>query len=165
MKNILWDILTIIIGIVLILFPGETMDLCITIIGVLLMIAGISGIVFGIKGEGVYKVYTMGGAVASAVVGAICIIQPGIIKSILPLLMGIVILATGLLNITNAFAAKKAGASKWMISLLLAVITVIMGVLILVNLNGTADLLVTIIGIVFVYNGISMLIMKVLNKV
>jgi uncharacterized membrane protein HdeD (DUF308 family) len=79
--------------------------------------------------------------------------------------MGIIILITGLLNIVNAFSAKKAGASKWLVSLILAIITVICGVVILLNLNGTADLLVCIIGVVFVYNGVSMLIMKILNRV
>lgn len=164
MRNILWDILMIVIGVVLIMFPGTAMDVSIKVIGVLL-VAGATGVILGIKGQGAYQIYTMSGAVVSIVAGVVCLLQPGIIKSILPLVMGIVILATGILNIVNAFAAKRAGASKWLISLLLAIVTVIMGIVILLNLNGTADLLVSIIGFIFVYNGVSMLIMKILNRV
>jgi uncharacterized membrane protein HdeD (DUF308 family) len=165
MKNILWAILTIAVGVVLIMFPGTAIDITIKVIGAILVVAGVTGVVLAIRGQGAYQVYTMGGAVVSIVGGVICLVQPGIIKSILPLIMGIIILITGLLNIVNAFSAKKAGASKWLVSLILAIITVICGVVILLNLNGTADLLVCIIGVVFVYNGVSMLIMKILNRV
>ncbi len=165
MKAVLWDIITIAIGVVLILFPGETMDISIKVIGVILLVAGVAGVILGIKGKGAYVVYTMSGAVVAIIGGVVCLLQPQIIKSILPLIMGIVILATGLFNIFNAFSAKRAGASKWLISLFLALITVVCGVIILLNLNSAANLLVTIIGIIFVYNGVSMLIMKALNKV
>ena len=165
MKNILWDFLMIAIGVVLILFPGTAMDFCIKIIGILLLVAGAGGVILGLKGQGAYRVYTMSGAVITVVGGAVCLLQPQLIKTFLPLVMGIVILATGVLNIGNAFAAKRAGAARWLVSLILALVTVVLGVIILMNLNGTADLLVTIIGIVFVYNGISMLIMKIMNKV
>ena len=165
MKSILWDIISIAIGVVLILFPGEAMDISIKVIGAILLVAGVSGIILGIRGEGAYIAYTISGAVTAIVAGIVCFLQPQLIKSVLPLIMGVVILATGVFNIVNAFSAKKAGASRWLISLLLAVITVICGIVILLNLNGTANLLVTIIGIIFVYNGVSTLIMKFINRV
>lgn len=165
MKSILWDIISIAIGVVLILFPGEAMDVSIKVIGAILLVAGVFGVVLGIRGQGAYMAYTMSGAVTAIVAGVVCFLQPQLIKSVLPLVMGIVILATGVFNIVNAVNAKNAGASKWLISLFLAFITVICGVVILLNLNGTANLLVTIIGIIFVYNGVSTLIMKILNKV
>lgn len=165
MKSILWDIISIIIGIVLILFPGEAMDISINIIGIILLIAGIIGMIMGVRGQGVYTAYTMTGAVVAIVGGIVCLLQPQIIKSVLPLVMGLIILATGVFNIGNSFNAKRAGASRWIVSLILALITVICGVTILFNLNSAANLLVTIIGIIFVYNGVSTLIMKILNKV
>lgn len=165
MKSILWDIISIAIGIVLILFPGEAMDVSIKVIGAILLVAGVCGVVLGVRGQGAYIAYTMTGAVTAIVAGVVCFLQPQLIKSVLPLVMGIVILATGVFNIVNAVNAKNAGASKWLISLFLAFITVICGVVILLNLNGTANLLVTIIGIIFVYNGVSTLIMKILNRV
>ncbi|HBB59148.1 MAG TPA: hypothetical protein DCZ52_02595, partial [Lachnospiraceae bacterium] len=65
MKNILWDILMIAIGVVLIMFPGTAIDISIKVIGVILIVAGAAGVVLGIKGQGAYQVYTMGGAVVS----------------------------------------------------------------------------------------------------
>ena len=165
MRSIFWDIISIVIGVVLILFPGEAMDISIKAIGVILLIAGVSGIILAIKGQGDYMAYTMSGAVTAFVGGIVCLLQPQLIKSVLPLVMGIVILATGVFNIGNAFNAKNAGASRWMVSLILAFVTVICGVVILLNLNRAANLLVTIIGIIFVYNGVSTLIIKVLNRV
>ncbi len=165
MKNILWDIISIAIGVVLILFPGEAMDISIKVIGAILLAAGVCGIIMGIRAQGAYIAYTISGAVTAIVAGVVCFLYPQLIKSALPLIMGVVILATGIFNIANAFSAKKAGASKWAVSLILALITVICGIVILLNLNGTANLLVTIIGIIFVYNGVSMLIMKILNRV
>ncbi len=164
MKNILWDIISIIIGVVLILFPGEAMDISIKTIGVILLCAGIVGVIMGIRGQGIYVAYTMSGAVIAIVGGIVCLLQPQIVKSILPLIMGIIILATGVFNIGNSFNAKRAGASRWFVSLILALITVICGVVILLNLNSAANLLVTIIGIIFVYNGVSTLIVKIMNK-
>ncbi|MBR1524109.1 MAG: DUF308 domain-containing protein [Lachnospiraceae bacterium] len=165
MKNLLWDILMILIGIALIMFPGQAMDITIEVIGVILLVAGVAGVFLGFRGQGAYQVYTMGGAVISIVAGIVCLIHPQLIERFLPLVMGVVILITGLFNIINAINAKRAGASKWIVSLILALITVVLGVVILMNLDGTANLLVTIIGIVFVYNGFSTLIMKILNRV
>ena len=49
MKNILWDILMIDIGVVLIMFPGTAIDISIKVIGVILIVAGAAGVVLGIK--------------------------------------------------------------------------------------------------------------------
>lgn len=165
MRSILWDIISIVIGVVLILFPGEAMDLSLKVIGVILLVAGVSGIILGIKSQGAYIAYTMSGAVTAIVAGIVCLLQPQLIKSVLPLIMGIIILATGVFNIVNSINAKNAGASRWVASLVLALITVICGIVILFNLNQAANLLVTIIGIIFVYNGVSTLIIKILNRV
>ncbi len=165
MRSILWDIISIVIGVVLILFPGEAMDLSLKVIGVVLLVAGVSGIILGIKSQGAYIAYTMSGAVTAIVAGIVCLLQPQLIKSVLPLILGIIILATGVFNIVNSINAKNAGASRWVASLVLALITVICGIVILFNLNQAANLLVTIIGIIFVYNGVSTLIIKILNRV
>lgn len=165
MRSILWDIISIVIGVVLILFPGEAMDLSLKVIGVVLLVAGVSGIILGIKSQGAYIAYTLSGAVTAIVAGIVCLLQPQLIKSVLPLIMGIIILATGVFNIVNSINAKNAGASRWVASLVLALITVICGIVILFNLNQAANLLVTIIGIIFVYNGVSTLIIKILNRV
>ncbi len=165
MRSILWDIISIVIGVVLILFPGEAMDLSLKVIGVVLLVAGVSGIILGIKSQGAYIAYTLSGAVTAIVAGIVCLLQPQLIKSVLPLIMGIIILATGVFNIVNSINAKNAGASRWVASLVLAMITVICGIVILFNLNQAANLLVTIIGIIFVYNGVSTLIIKILNRV
>ncbi|MCR5238253.1 MAG: DUF308 domain-containing protein [Lachnospiraceae bacterium] len=165
MRSILWDIISIVIGVVLILFPGEAMDISLKVIGVVLLVAGVSGIILGIKSQGAYIAYTMSGAVTAIVAGIVCLLQPQLIKSVLPLIMGIIILATGVFNIVNSINAKNAGASRWVASLVLALITVICGIVILFNLNQAANLLVTIIGIIFVYNGVSTLIIKILNRV
>ena len=165
MRSILWDVISIVIGVVLILFPGEAMDLSLKVIGVVLLVAGVSGIILGIKSQGAYIAYTLSGAVTAIVAGIVCLLQPQLIKSVLPLIMGIIILATGVFNIVNSINAKNAGASRWVASLVLAMITVICGIVILFNLNQAANLLVTIIGIIFVYNGVSTLIIKILNRV
>nr|MCR5410140.1 DUF308 domain-containing protein [Lachnospiraceae bacterium] len=52
MKEILWDILMIGIGVVLVIYPGQAMDIVITVIGVLLLVAGIVGVIMGLKSEG-----------------------------------------------------------------------------------------------------------------
>lgn len=165
MRSILWDIISIVIGVVLILFPGEAMDLSLKVIGVVLLVAGVSGIILGIKSQGAYIAYTLSGAVTAIVAGIVCLLQPQLIKSVLPLIMGIIILATGVFNIVNSINAKNAGASRWVASLVLALITVICGIVILFNLNQAANLLVTIIGIIYVYNGVSTLIIKIMNRV
>lgn len=162
MKEILWDILMIGIGVVLVIYPGQTMDIVIMVIGILLLVAGLVGVIMGLKSEGAYRAYTMGGAAVSVVGGIICLVQPGLIEHILPIVMGVLILLTGVFNIGNAFSAKKAGASRWVVSLILALITVALGVVILVNLDRTANLLATITGLVFIYNGISTIIMRLL---
>ena len=165
MKNVLWDILLIVVGVVLILFPSATMEIGLKIIGLVLLVSGAVGVILAVRGQGAYKVYTATGAALSVAAGVVCLVQPGIVVSILPLVMGIVILATGILNIGNAFSAKKAGAPKWGISLIIALITVVVGGIILLKLGDTAELMLRIIGVIFVFNGVSLLVLKVINRV
>ncbi|MCR5773894.1 MAG: DUF308 domain-containing protein [Lachnospiraceae bacterium] len=165
MKTFISDIAMIVIGIVLILYPGTSMDITIGVIGVLLLVAGVVGIILGFRGDEAYFAYTMTGAVVSVVAGIICLVKPEIIRDIVPLFMGVVILATGVFNIANAISAKRAGASRWVVSLILALITVILGIVILVNVDDTGKLLVQVIGMVFVYNGITTLLMRIFNRV
>ncbi len=164
MKNLLWNISLIVIGIVLILFPAETLDIAITIIGIILLVCGAVGVVLGLKGEGAYQVYTMSGAAVSIVVGIIFLVLPDFVRSILPMIMGIAIVLSGILNVMTAISQKNAGAPRWGLSLVFAVITVILGIIILANLNYTANIMIRIIGFIYIYNGLSMLIMKVLNR-
>ena len=165
MKNLLWNILLIVIGIILILFPARTIDITIEVIGIILLLCGVVGLVLGIKGQGAYRVYTLSGTAVAIAAGIIFLVQPSFVRAFLPMLMGITILLSGVLNIDTAFSQKKAGAPKWPMSLVISIITVILGVLILMNLDYTADIMIILIGFIFVFNGTSMLIMKLLNKV
>ena len=92
------------------------------------------------------------------VIGIAIIICTEIIQSIIPLILGFVVLFSGISKIQNALYLKKAGQSKWGIILFFALINIFFALALITRPTMFNDMLFVIIGISLVYSGISDLI-------
>ena len=155
-KNLLLtSILTILSGILLIVYPGYTMSILCMIFGVLCAVYGMVRIVAWIaKTRVLGNADLIMGLIAFAA-GVVLMAHPGFVVSIIPSVVGFIILAIGINKLKDAFDIKNSGYSKWWSLLIPAILVLGLGLLIILNPFATAELTVRVIGATLAFNGVS----------
>ena len=87
--------------------------------------------------------------------GIVVLAAPKFLISIVPFAVGVVVLVNGIVNLAQALDQRRMGYGRWSFSLALAVLTIVLGVLVICNPFSTMEMLVMAIGIVVAYNGLS----------
>ncbi len=88
-------------------------------------------------------------------IGIFLLIQPDIIRSILPIVLGLFIIFNSIIKLQYAFELKAAFYEKWWILLFLGIVTAGLGTVIAFNPFTSTELLVMAMGIVLVADGLS----------
>lgn len=147
----------VVLGLVLLFFPDFTTSFICTAVGLLLLAYGISaGIGFFAGSNGGYRSQldaVLG--VFAAVLGALLLLKPQLLLSILPVIFGLYILIDGLLNLKRGLDMRSYGYAGWTTTLALSVVSMVLGAVILWNPFSTHLLLVRIIGASFLYEGVA----------
>ena len=154
--GLLLSILMIVIGLILVLWPGHVMTTAVTILGIALLAGGVISILSWYRGRMKGASYaTLAEGILLAVAGVVVLGSPRFLISIFPVFVGIVILINGIINLAQALDQKREGYARWTVSLALAVLTIVLGLLITFNPFSTMEMLVMAIGFVIIYNGVS----------
>lgn len=147
----------IIIGVVLIVWTGNSIRLFARILAALLILIGV--LVFAaIFTQEERNVISSAGFVAGIIVAAVGVwifVNPDTFTDFIPKLFGIFIIISGIVNLGQTITLIRNKYDYWSVSLLLAVITIGMGVVLLVEPTFVKEFLVTLIGIFLVYDGVS----------
>ena len=69
--------------------------------------------------------------------------------------MGIFIVIDGLLNLKRAFELHRLEYGRWFITLILSLVSVALGLLVVFQPYLAAEALIMLIGVVFIYEGLS----------
>lgn len=88
------------------------------------------------------------------VVGLIVIFRHDLIEAVISVVVGIVFVVSGIVKLQDALNIRKTGYSRWWIALIFALVSLILGVVMLSNVIGTGTLLVRIIGLFFTIDGL-----------
>lgn len=150
-------ILYIIVGAVLAIYPGVAADLlCYMLGGVLLLCGLVDIILFLFRRDGsVYSAMRMVIGITLAAVGIWVMFQPKLIFSVVPWIVGGLIVVHALQDLRYAFQMMKNHAPRWAGALLVAAVTLALGVFLIVSAFETAMLAVRIIGIFLLVDGLS----------
>jgi len=157
--SIVLSIVLIICGILAIALPMASSIGLAIVIGWLAIFGGVAQLVhaFQSKGTGhiLWKVLV---AVVYLVAGASLITRPALGVAGLTLVLGIFLLAEGIADVVTYFAARKSGASPWM--LLDGIITLVLGFMIWDRWPSSSLWVIgTFVGISMVMTGITRLMM------
>lgn len=145
------------LGIALLLFPDMFLKIACYVIGALLIAWGVLG-VLGCLRDHVARVGTILISVIAAGTGIFVISQPKTISSILPIVVGLILLIDGIVNVRHGIGLRRFGDPSGTSVLVLGIITVVFGAVILMNPYSTVELTFRLIGIALVYSGLSDLI-------
>lgn len=149
-------VLTIALGGILIAWPMEVTGLICRVLGVLLVVMG-AVYIFGYIMEG-KGILTVTGGLLFLLLGVWIFITPGSIATLVPIVIGVVLIVHSLRDFQMAAEAKRNGSSRWMMLFLLALLNCVFGVVCICDSFGVISVAVRMLGIALVYDGISNII-------
>lgn len=147
-------ILTILLGIVLILYPGTVPIIVCKVIGMILMVMGAIGIVTGLVSSEKGYLY-LAGSIIVFLIGLWFLLRPKTVLSLIPIFMGVLLLIHGIEDFKLAAESKENRYGKWGLVILFGIISVALGLVCIFAAFKVFKISMVIIGIALIYDGIS----------
>ncbi len=156
-SKVVTSVLTLVLGLVLVIWPNETLDLLCRIIGMGLCIGGVIAIVlFLVNKERMYMSYfSLAAGVVVAVIGLWLFLEPAVLANLLPTILGLLIIVNGIVNVSEAFTIRREKGGTELIAGILAIVTLALGALIFFHPSFFNAIIYRLIGVVLLYNGAS----------
>ena len=150
------SIIMIVLGLLLLLWPGHVMTTALTILGIALLAGGVVSIVSWYRGRMANVSFlTLAQGIVLSVGGIVVLANPRFLISIVPLAVGIIVTINGIVNLAQALDLRREGYDRWIVSMALAAGTLALGLLMVINPFSAMEVVVMAIGAVILYNGIS----------
>lgn len=150
-------LICVILGIVLLVWPGQSTQVVCMILGIVLGGFGIIQIILYLatreKTMVSHSMMMLG--IVLAVIGVWIVLKPDTIIKAIPMIVGILIVIHGLHNAVQAIDLKKMQYDNWWVALLLSLLTVALGAVLICNPFTIVDTVVQIIGAFLIYDGLS----------
>ena len=152
---VLMSVLYLGLGVFLVMKPGTALNIvCYALGGVVLACAAVQLIRYFVVERGVFQSQlTLISGVVCLALGAFLIIRSDIVVSILPIVFGLFVIFDALGRVQNALDLRRCGYDSWKGFLLLPVLSVVLGVVLIVNPFGAMETLVMAIGIILIVEG------------
>ncbi len=156
-------ILTIALGAVLVIWPDWSGRILCYLLGAALILMGGIQLIVCIRAEriGFYSKFSMLMNIILILLGAWVCIRPDTVLSLVPVIIGIVMLIHGCMDLQFTMDIKHAGSGKWWIALIFALITLTLGVFLVMHPFLAFEITMLIIGIGLLYDGISDLVLMI----
>lgn len=151
---LLSSILCILLGVIFVIFKGGVIDMIGTVLAVAMIAIGVIYL-----GSFFLSIMTNGVSVVMGIlvlaVGIWFLIQPSFVVSLIPIIIGVVLLFHGIRGVMEAVSAKKFGYERWAVSLILAIICLVCGIVCVFCPLGVMEKAIMLIGIVLIFNGVT----------
>lgn len=145
------------LGVVLLAWPAETLTSVSKIIALILAFGGaVAVVMYFVNGtKGLFSYAGLTGGVIVAVIGMWLFYHSDFLVSLIPTIVGFMLIISGLVNLSEAFQIKKEHGEGVLMSVILAAITILLGVIIFAFQMQFASLVTRLMGIALVYDGVS----------
>ena len=162
LKQLKWDALFmgalyILLGIVALVIP-ETMERLLGfLIGVVLIIAGAVSMISYLLRDAHQNYYhnDFQNGLLGILLGIVVLYKVDIIISLVPFLLGTLVLVSGLSKLQDVIDLKRLDYGNWIFMLVLAIINIILGLVLIFNPMAAAALLFRLMGIGLIFSGIT----------
>ena len=155
-NRLIFAISALIIGIILLIWPGTSLMIIGRCIGAVLAIGGIvAGFLFWKDHEAMSRTLLLVMAAVMLICGVVIIFHPDELVKLIPTIMGILAVLSGLINIGETFLLNRKKYGKWWISLLVAALKIAAGLFVIRNAFDLVAVITRIAGGVMVFSGAS----------
>lgn len=143
------------LGIVLIVWPSESIKLFCYVLGSVTAAYGLwQGYRFITHREEKFSIVVLLVGIIALALGICLFVNPELFGSILPFILGLYLIFDGIVKLQAALNIKKEGYKRWAILLLLSLLMIALGVVILINPFRSGAFLITFIGICMLVDGV-----------
>ena len=149
---LLSSILCIILGVIFVVWRGGVIDVIGTILSVVMILVGVIYLGSFILSLATFGASTIVGILILAV-GIWFLIQPSLIVSLIPVIIGVGLLFHGIRGVTEAISSKKFGYERWGLDLVFAIICLVCGIVFVFCPLGVLKQFILLVGIVLIVNG------------
>ncbi len=150
-------ILGILAGLLLVIFPQQSVDVVTYAIGAISLVYGVMKIVSFFRNRGVSFLF-VGELILGIVllgIGIFSFTNPGGIFAFLPILLGIIVLIEGISKIQRGIVLKRYNYSRWVAALLIGVCIAVLGMVLIFNPFGALVVTVRILGVILMVDGVT----------
>ena len=156
MSSIAAALVTILLGVVLIWWPDRSVNFLCMLLGASIFITGIIYILGWLarRREGVPAFFVLPGVILCAL-GIWLMTSPASVIKLIQYIFGAILIFHGVVDLQGSVALMRQKWGRWWVDLLLALLTVALGALILLNPFGTFAALVVLIGAALIFDGVS----------
>ena len=149
----------LICGLVLLLMPELTLVTIANVIGILVIIIG----AFFLIGYFLRKELAAGNndlikGLVIVCIGIFICVKSELVVSVLPVVLGIGVVLSGILKLQHAFDLKRMGFDTWVRIGLTAAVNIFIGLIVILNPFSTVAWLMRLVGIGFLFSGVTDLI-------
>ena len=156
-EAILTSALYIVLGVVTIAIPETMVKTLGYLMGILLIVVGAVSMICYLLREASQNHYRngFGYGLVSIAVGIIFLYKAEWIMSMVPMILGILVLASGCGKLQEVIDMKRAGCEKWLPVLILAAVNIVLGAVIVANPFDVLLRLLQMVGIGLIFSGIT----------
>ena len=147
---------SIVLGLLLLLYPDTSGTILAVIIALALAAMGATHILnylFRRFPDDIGRMDLVSGLLMAGI-GVFLFFRPGVLIGVLPVVMGFLLLFGGAVKLQNAIDLARLKAPLWWVILILAALSVIAGIVVLLNPFATAELLLMFLGASLLIDGI-----------
>jgi len=142
----------IVVGIFLIIRPATTLSLISYVLGIIILVNGIVNLIKYFSNRDKVNLYDFGliFGILNVIIAIIFISKPGMIASIIPLVLGIWILVNGIIKLQFAINLRNQSGSNWVHNAVISGINVLLGLFLVLNPFSGAVVITRIVGVILV---------------
>jgi len=139
----------------MVVFPDLTLKYLVIVIGIILLVIGgiLLGIYLNARKNGLHQRVPVEGAL-TIVLGLMLVIVPNFFISILMLILGVLLVLTGIIQITDIVILRKHDIKLSWIFYIFPIITFAAGIVVVLNPFGSIEALMMFFGIASLLSGI-----------
>ena len=146
----------ILLGIVLLVWPSASLLIMGKCIGAILAAGGLAAVFMFFKNhESAMKSVLLIMAAVMLICGVVIFLHPEDLVRLIPTIMGILVLISGLINLGETFMLTRSKYNKWWASLIVAIATIAAGIFLIRNAFNLASLITRIAGGILIFDGVS----------
>ena len=153
-STLVTSILWIILGVILLVYPGQSLDMICRVLGVIAIVFGIIQIVLALIGGGPSSGFGVAVGIILGIVGIVIIVNPDLLVSLLPTVIGVVLVVHGVISLINSFRLIRYKDKFWWLALIFSILSIGMGALLFFRARDAAEYVARIGGFFMIYSGI-----------
>ncbi len=149
--SLISGIFLVVLGLIMIILQGESLDIILIIAGILCLVMGVFTLYGGVKSK---FTPTLAMGAILLVLGIALIVLTELLEDFLMAILALGLIVVGIVTLFGLGGNFAVARGSKAVSLIVGVLMIVLGVYALLNLQGTADVVMIVIGAIMLISGL-----------